>query len=577
MARPRTVALALVILLAAAGGLPGQGRRPTNEWQLPPGLRAEIECSGLDDPIAIAAVPTPGTDSEDPVCFVAERRGVIKVVTNSGKIRTFATAPFGDAPDARTELIGIAIAPAPGYVFLSFLAGPAEGPLESRLVRFECDPVDLSGALRAKHALRGLMRDALGSSRGVIGPVAVRGDELFVGVDCRGDPRLSRDPDSAEGKILRATLAGAPLPDNPFHTDDGVDSARDWVWSVGLRRPRALAVAGDVLFATDSGLGSDRLVAAERGSDHHFDGTRWSLGIEAAFQLDCPTAPGGLAFATLGAGAGRLLVVLAGEERLPIWWRARGSATVVACRIGGAPRYVPDPPAAWTTWCGDGAGSILAISASHEHVFALSGDGVVLRFSTDPGAPTPDALVEPPFELVAERGCITCHVYTTSAPPDLGRSLQPELLASRLMKRLHSSDYLQQLAAVDALPGEPYRSYDFARKDVREANGLARVRSWLRHKLVEPRFDDPASEMPHHGLTTGQAARVVDLLLTGLPETEDLGLIDRLRLVVADLVPHPRQRHLLFFLAAGCAIGAVVATAFWSIRKRVRADRPRKV
>jgi glucose/arabinose dehydrogenase len=566
--------LPTVLTMLVASALVGQERDPRLRWRAPPGHEIELDAAGFCDPIALAVVPTPGSRADDPKYFVAERGGVVKVVTNGGSVLVFAKAPFVErGPETQAELHGIALAPERGCVFVSFRTGVAGGPMRSGLARIDCEPGRLSVTPQRTRTFGRLFSCKLGFARNVIGPLAVRSDELFVGVENRGDPRDSRDLDAVGGKILRMDFDGDPIPANPFHTADGEGTVRDYVWASGLWRPCGLAFAGEKLFAADRGLGFDRLVQVDRGSDHRYDGTTWSTGIGPGVVFDPPMSA--LAFVPSArdqTSCGGTLLAIAGD--------GQSTATTVAgtrCAVFGVALEAGDLEVDGTPWAflspvGSEPDSLRGIAAGPDAVFVATateeGDnGAVLRVSYGDGIVggfSPDG----PRTVMASYACFVCHEKESSNRPDAGLTLEPEQLAARLMKRLHSEEYTAKLDEIDQL-----EAYRFARKDVRQSTGMGRVRTWLRYKLVEPRFDDPGAALHHPPLTNEQAAGVVDELLKGLPETDDLGLFDRVRLVVADLVPHPRQRHLLVFLLIGCLIGGGGTCVLLSIRKRLHADR----
>lgn len=606
------------MLLACACALPAQDPRPDGHWQPPPGWVVQVEAAGFDDPVAVAVVPRPGPGDDDARCFVAERSGRIKLVTDTGEVHEFAAAPFdargGEQPPAtRVEVLDLAFAPGRGFLFVAFREGAEGGPSTSSVARIRWQPGARAAAHSCQRRFEQLFRNRLGIARNVIRALAVRGDVLFVAVDNRGDPAGSRDLDCVAGKVLRMTLDGRPLPDNPFYTADGADTVRDYVWASGFRSPRGLTFAAAVLFAADRGLEFDRVLRVERGSDHGYDGTVASLATDAYAVFGGAAAiariaflPGGMVEPADGGPGENVLPVEAelhgsaqrgdavwhaGAEKPPGiagrlllvqtrqgGWLERSAGVVLAMPLARETLAAAGPVAPFLVRVGEAAGSPSAIAMGSDAVHVATdgdtGGGVVLRIAAAGGAPAPVAAVENAQMLMAARACFSCHGGEAGGSVVPAPSLERDPLAARLMRRLHSEAYLTRLEAVDRLRGLPFETYAFARRDVRQATGMARVRTWLRYKLVEPCFDEPDAEMPDPGLTEEQAAAVVDELLRGLPETGELGVLDRMRLLMAHLVPHPRQRHLLLFLLAGCIAGGLLVLTFQAIRRRARPARP---
>ena len=69
-----------------------------SDWILEPGYSAEVDTQGYSLPTAIAFVPSPGDRPEDPLYYVTELRGSIKVVTNDRKVHEFASDFFDLTP-----------------------------------------------------------------------------------------------------------------------------------------------------------------------------------------------------------------------------------------------------------------------------------------------------------------------------------------------------------------------------------------------------------------------------------------------------------------------------------------------
>ena len=82
-----TAAMAAVL---ASSGLAAGSSDWKSEWAVADGFRLTIDTSGYQLPTAIAFVRDPGRDPKDPLYFVTELRGLVKVVTNDRTVHTFA-------------------------------------------------------------------------------------------------------------------------------------------------------------------------------------------------------------------------------------------------------------------------------------------------------------------------------------------------------------------------------------------------------------------------------------------------------------------------------------------------------
>ncbi len=94
------------------------------DWGVEEGFRISEDSSGFVLPTAIAFVPQPGPQPDDPLYFVAERRGSIRVVTNNRDVFDFATVPAfepkAEYPQAEGGLGAICLDSVNGYVFATY-------------------------------------------------------------------------------------------------------------------------------------------------------------------------------------------------------------------------------------------------------------------------------------------------------------------------------------------------------------------------------------------------------------------------------------------------------------------------
>ena len=116
--------LAAGLLLWVAGAMPavGQSADWRSDWGVATGYSLHRDTEGYRFPTAIAVVPRPGRAPGDPLYFVTELQGTIKVVTNDRSVHVFARvpAPVKDtlpAANAEVGLAGICLEPRHGYVF----------------------------------------------------------------------------------------------------------------------------------------------------------------------------------------------------------------------------------------------------------------------------------------------------------------------------------------------------------------------------------------------------------------------------------------------------------------------------
>ncbi|GAG02128.1 unnamed protein product, partial [marine sediment metagenome] len=246
--------LATIACLAGAS-LAHAAEQWQNEWAVAPGFSITSDTKGYDFPSAIAFVPNPGPGPKDPLYFVTEVRGTIKVVTNDRSIHTFAQDIVGSKPPeelpalvAETGMAGLYLDPTHGYVYVSFAYRDEGMVLRNNLVRFESTPEVFSLEPKSKLSFTEIFADQPSSQSHQIGAMLVHEGYLYVSVGDALQTHLVRDLNYTVGKILRMTLDGKPVPDNPFYIDDDVKKPANFVWAYGLRNPFGLTVAEKGLF-----------------------------------------------------------------------------------------------------------------------------------------------------------------------------------------------------------------------------------------------------------------------------------------------------------------------------------------
>src|SRR3990167_2892341 len=113
-----------------------------NDWGLREDFDIAIDTEGYHFPVSIAFVPEPGSGPKDPLYFVTELRGRVKVVTNDRSVYTFAEdfinfTPPKELPNSSGEngLTGICLDPENGYVFVTFVYQDENNILRNNIAR----------------------------------------------------------------------------------------------------------------------------------------------------------------------------------------------------------------------------------------------------------------------------------------------------------------------------------------------------------------------------------------------------------------------------------------------------------
>lgn len=573
-----------VLFLSAAfllGAHKPQGAPPDDwrgDWGVTQGLALTVDSEGYHFPSAIAFVPEPGDAPDDPLYFVTELRGTIKVVTTDRTVHTFAEGFFPLTPEkelpaleGEVGLAGLCLAPEQGYLFVTFAYQDAEGLLRNNIVRFETKPKAFALKPLAQTSFTQIFADYHVATSHQIGNCSVSQEMLYVSVADGRQTAQSQQVDSVLGKVLRMSLDGEPLPGNPFYTDDGVMNAADYVWAYGLRNPFALTTIDARVFVADNGRNLDRFLEIEPGENYLWDGSDWSIGAYADAVVTPPVGPVHIAYlpqsASLFAEAyrGRFFVSTSAPDAVGIMTFPYG---LVEERMVAAPEYV-------VRYRGEGTQIVSALAFGPDGLYFApmlpdaSGRTALFKLVDDPERSYPTVLWDESdaASLINEKGCLSCHSLQGEGG-QAGPALDQGPMVSRVKERVHSQAYLQLLDEIDKLEQEPYISYRTARDEVRQSENMERIRTWIIYHLMEPRFDNPNSQMPNLGLTKAQATLLTDYLI-GEEEGFFDWLLDRIN---GRLPPVLSLRHLLYAAVAGgvAGVGAVLALwgLWWLIRRR---------
>jgi glucose/arabinose dehydrogenase len=532
--------LVLTILFMNAIVLQSAEKSWLEEWDLPDGFTMSVDTEGFNFPTAIAFVPNPGSDPKSPLYFVTEIRGKIKVVTRDRSTFTFAQVPLDSTPpkelpdlEGEEGMAGIALDSAHGYVFVSLAYYDTNQVLRNALVRFETEPGVFSLKPKASLALTSLFEKDISMVTHQAGAIAVERNSLFVSVGDGGQYHQSQNVDSTLGKVLRMSLDFKPLPDNPFYESEDCRDPRNFVWALGLRNPFGLARVAGRTFASENGYKIDRFLEIEKGRNYGWNGTDWSIGMNAPMVIGPTVAPVHVAWLPPDSAIfpdeyrSQFFVALASGHS--------GSAGVLLIDYDFEKSRLAKPP------------KPLLVHARKEHsrvsltgiafgpdalyvvpLFSVKGNSLrtseILRIAYDPSRRKSSGMDanDRAEVLMFRKDCFSCHSRNAS-DPYVAPALDRETLIPNIIARLNSESYKRSVRALSKIKETPYRCYNQARQLVLNESGMDQVRIWLKYHLLEPKFDRINSAMPNLGLTNHEAEEIADYLVrrnigsTGVP------------------------------------------------------------
>lgn len=580
----RVILLGTLALLGIMAGSSAFAQTPAfdwrSDWAVAEGFTIVEDTTGYQFPSAIAFVPEPGPHPKDPLYFVTELRGAIKVVTNDRSIYTFAEnvfqfKPAEELPSGQGQggMGGICLDPDHGYVFVTFLYNDANGRMRNNIVRYQTKPGVFGLTPDSFVAFTETFANYESGLAHHIGSCQVVGEQLFVGIGEAWQPHLARDPDQMVGKIYRMDLDGRPLPDNPFYVDDDITKARNYVWASGFRNPYAMRIVDGRVFVGDNGVGTDRFVEVRRGEDYGWNGQENSIHLRAAYVWVPSLAPTTLQYlppdsTLLGpANAGKFFLGMAGSVR-------RGKMPgIVRITYDMERERVMAVPDYFLRFRGKQEQMVVGVAFGPDGLYFApiyanqAGQTSVYKIVPDPANSYPyrPTQVEDPRQIIRERGCLGCHQingdggFGGAAGPPLSR----ELLIANIQARLNNAQYRQLLAELDNVEEEPWVSTRAARAAVLSAEGEAAIRQWIINQIVEPRWDNRGSQMPNLGASPAEAAIVADYLLARPAQSDWMARITTVL----------RSRLAWLAFGAGLAAGVIVTGGgiwLWHRRRRSR-------
>lgn len=604
-------ALVLVCLTIFVGACGATGDRDDGrvapvdwrtEWAVDRGFAITIDTEGFELPSSIAFVPDPGSDPKDPLYFVTELRGKIKVVTNDRSVYTFAEDFFSFVPreelpsgQGQAGLAGICLDPVRGYVFATYAYQDERGVLRNNIIRFETTPKTFSLKPTDSRSFAEIFIAHESGLAHQIGNCEVAGDYLYVGIGEGWQPFRTQQLDQMQGKLLRMTLDGEPLSDNPYFKDDDRTKVRNYVWAYGLRNPFGLSLIDGEVFVVDNGLAIDRFIKIREGVNYLWDGSDRSTAANADYIWDPAIGPVQMDFSGRSsflpeAYQNAFFVALSGS-RSPVQPLNTGPGIMVL-RYGFREDAIVDVPSYFVEYKGQSHQMVTGLAFGPDGLYfaplhpVAEGLSPILKVVPDSAGTYPayrGGDMEP-AELVQAKGCTGCHTLEgklgyaggTAAPP-LMRGIE---FVNRYRAKLESDAYEASLNAVDELTTEPHVSYRAARQEVLGAKGVEKVRIWLKYYVQEPRFDRQYNRMPAVGLSEQEAEVLADFFIAGADRSfagmagfHPAVVKERVMRLLRRALPAWMGPKLLIFFVGGLVAGMSISSlAAWLLFRRRRAQ-----
>lgn len=270
-----------------------------------PGFVIDEVAGGLQLPVNIAFVPNPGPDPDDPLFYINELYGTIKVVSNDFTMTTYATGllnfdPTGAFPGSGEQgLAGLVVDPITGDVFVTRVTdtdGLPGGDHHPQVVRLSSS--DGGRTASSITVIRDMVGETQGQSHQISNLTIGPDGKLYVHNGDGFNASTALNLDSYRGKVLRMNLDGTAPNDNPFYNAANGINARDYVYAYGFRNPfgGAWRASDGKHYTVENGNALDRIARVDRGGDYGWDGSDASLLPQARYVWNPAHAPVNITF-----------------------------------------------------------------------------------------------------------------------------------------------------------------------------------------------------------------------------------------------------------------------------------------
>lgn len=514
--------VALLIFLLPLSAL---AQRPA-DWVAIKDHAIEVETLGWEFPVEIAFVPEPGNQPKDPLYYVTELRGTIKVVTNDRSIHTYAEnvntyTPPTELPNELAEvgLSGLCLDPVDKYLFATTIFYD-KGTFWNKIVRFEHD----SGGFSLKPSrfveFTQIFEKDESANAHMIGKCVISQDrKLYVGVGDGYAAHKAQALDNPNGKVLRMNLDFSAPADNPFYNAQSPDSVTGYIWAYGFRNPWAITLDDqDQLYITDNGPNRDRLIETIKGKNYLWDGTNDSMRADSIWNWSGSVGPAGAVYfgqdTIFPYWRNRVVVAQGGASQDP-GPSDRGRVTINTFPVKQG-RGLTGLPERLVHYKGQYLQLLVPVAEGPDGLYFSGffpdpdGETAIFKMIRQEGAATAEDALDG-RKLYENKGCHTCHQLKGT-----GGLAGPALdgLVDRLQSKLNSQEYLQQLNLVDQLQTELHQKYQQERQTIRTLEGMEKIQFWIEMRLREPRFDQEISAMPNLQLSNEEVEKLTSYLMT---------------------------------------------------------------
>jgi len=543
-----------------------------DDWALADDFNMTIDTGGYSLPSEIAFINNPGKLPSDPLYFVLELKGKLKVVTNDRTVHTYSEniLPLPQNLDRFDPVgaAGLCLDQKHGYVYVTFAYLDENGVYRNGIIRYENSPGRIGISPNSSTYFLDLFKDEISHTSHQIGPCVIHDEELFIAVGFGRIKNESQKLESTLGSIIRMNLDFKPLQDNPFYKNDNKIEARDYIWAYGVRNVFGMKLVGNRLFVTENGGGVDKFNEIIKGENYLYDGSDWSFAAKAEYLFS--PAVGLVHLDRIGPDLSTFpekfkdtfFIVSSGAPG-GSGPGDHGDRSIIFFDYDFLENKLSSSPQHLLKFRGKSSQLPVSIEFASDGLYFIpmfpnsDGQSYVFRITYDINNNYPNKLINEinPKTLVSKYGCRGCHIINGKGG-GFGPNLDNDLLA-RLYQRLNSEDYENKIKLLDQSEND-LEIYKILRSNTMRNKGEDRVRSWLISFIQEPSFDNHLIKMASVNANEADATILADYLLKQKSDNKNNQKNNKIKVLMSRYLPEPRYRHIIFSFISGIIFSIII-------------------
>ncbi|MFL2555938.1 MAG: PQQ-dependent sugar dehydrogenase [Gammaproteobacteria bacterium] len=543
-----------------------------DDWALADDFNMTIDTGGYSLPSEIAFINNPGKLPSDPLYFVLELKGKLKVVTNDRTVHTYSEniLPLPQNLDRFDPVgaAGLCLDQKHGYVYVTFAYLDENGVYRNGIIRYENSPGRIGISPNSSTYFLDLFKDEISHTSHQIGPCVIHDEELFIAVGFGRIKNESQKLESTLGSIIRMNLDFKPLQDNPFYKNDNKIEARDYIWAYGVRNVFGMKLVGNRLFVTENGGGVDKFNEIIKGENYLYDGSDWSFAAKAEYLFS--PAVGLVHLDRIGPDLSTFpekfkdtfFIVSSGAPG-GSGPGDHGDRSIIFFDYDFLENKLSSSPQHLLKFRGKSSQLPVSIEFASDGLYFIpmfpnsDGQSYVFRITYDINNNYPNKLINEinPKTLVSKYGCRGCHIINGKGG-GFGPNLDNDLLA-RLYQRLNSEDYENKIKLLDQSEND-LEIYKILRSNTMRNKGEDRVRSWLISFIQEPSFDNHLIKMASVNANEADATILADYLLKQKSDNKNNQKNNKIKVLISRYLPEPRYRHIIFSFISGIIFSIII-------------------